>query len=189
MPREMFLDAGFTSAYYDNLKYVAHDEGAHVELLTSAISGAGVTPVAACTYSFPFTDPKGFVGIASVLEGVGSAAYLGAAPAITNKEYLLVAGSILDTEAIHTSLQRFNLGLIAAANPYGSHLNPNAVYTLAAAFITSCPASNAPLPFKAFPGFTAVQGQQTAPGMSFLFDTSPIPQAPSTSRLLAALSP
>jgi hypothetical protein len=175
MPESMFLAAGFSASYYSNLKYVAHDEEAHVKLLTSALSTAGVTPVAACTYSFPFTSPSSFVALASILEGVGSAAYLGAAPAISNKAYLAVAGAILDTEAIHTSLQRFAIGEVAPANPYGSAIIPNAAYTLAAAFITSCPAGNPALPFRAFPALVATQGQPTSPGLSFTFSCSPLP--------------
>jgi len=168
-PRQQWLDAGFTSAYYDNLKYIAHDEESHVVALTAALSAAGATPVAACEYSFPYTDPKSFVALSSALEGVGTSAYLGGAPLIQSKEYLGVAGSILVTEALHTSLQRFNLGQVAPANPYGTALGVNPVYTLAAAFIKSCPDSNAALPVKAFPALAAIQGQPTAPGISFQF--------------------
>ena len=69
MPEADFVAAGFTSDYYNNLKYIAHDEEQHVELLTSALAAAGASPVAACEYSFPYTDPKSFVSLASVLEG------------------------------------------------------------------------------------------------------------------------
>ena len=69
MPESEFLAAGFTSAYYSNLKYIAHDEESHVELLTSALTAAGAKPVAACEYDFPYTDPKTFVSLASILEG------------------------------------------------------------------------------------------------------------------------
>ncbi|KAI9846733.1 MAG: hypothetical protein M1838_001162 [Thelocarpon superellum] len=164
-----FISAGFSSDYYNNLKYIVHDEEAHVELITSALSAAGATPVAACTYKFPYTDPKGFVSLASVLEGVGTSAYLGAAPSVSSKDYLTVAGSILVTEALHTSLQRFALGEVGPANPYGTPLGFNEVYTLAAAFIESCPSSNAALPVKAFPGLTATQGIPAAPGITFTF--------------------
>lgn len=167
-----FTDAGYTSQYYNNLKYIAHDEEAHVQLLTTALSGAGAQPVAACEYSFPYTDVKSFITLSSVLEGVGTTAYLGAAPAISNKDYLSVAGSILVTEALHTSLQRTAVGEIAAASPYGSSLIPNGIYTLAAAFIKSCPSSNAMLPFKAFPELTAITGNPTAPGVQFLFGSN-----------------
>ena len=69
MPESEFLAAGFSSAYYNNLKYIAHDEEQHVELLTSALTAAGAMPVAACTYKFPYTNPQSFVTLASVLEG------------------------------------------------------------------------------------------------------------------------
>ncbi|MCJ1413769.1 hypothetical protein MMC32_000094 [Xylographa parallela] len=172
MPESDFLAAGFSSAYYNNLKYISHDEEQHVELLTSALAAAGATPVAACTYKFPYTDPKSFVTLASILEGVGTSAYLGGAPLIASKTYLGVAGSILVTESIHTSLQRFNLGEVAPANPYGTALGLNPVYTLAAEFIVSCPSTNAALPVMAFPALTATQGIPAAPDMTFTFTTT-----------------
>lgn len=170
MPASEFEAAGFSFQYYDNLKYISMDETDHVMELTAGLQAAGATPVAACTYKFPYTDAKSFVSLASVLEGVGSAAYLGAAPAIQNPEYLTIAGSILVTESIHTAVQRYALGEIAPANPYGSYLGPNQVYTLAAAFITSCPSSNPTLPFKAFPSLMATQGIPSAPGLTFTFE-------------------
>lgn len=87
---------------------------------------------------------------------------MGAAGLITDKEYLTVAGSILAVEALHTSVQRSARGLVAAANPYYTPLGPNPVFTLAASFIVSCPASNAPLPFKAFPDLMSLSGAPLA---------------------------
>lgn len=155
-----FNKAGYSDTYYNNLKYIAFDEQSHVELLTGAVKAAGQTPVAACTYDFPYTDVKSFVTLSSVLEGVGTSAYLGGAPLITSKQYLTVAGSILVAEALHTSMQRGAVGEVPAANPYGTPLGPNEVYTLAAAFIKSCPASNPALPFKPFPSLMVVTNQQ-----------------------------
>lgn len=168
-PESDFLSAGFSANYYTNLKYVVHDEEQHVIALTAAIKGAGATPVAACTYDFPFTDVKSYLALAAVLEGVGTSAYLGGAGLISSKEYLGVAGSILVTESLHTSLQRFNLGQVPAANPYGTALGLNEVYTLAASFIKSCPSSNPALPVKPFPGLTATQGEPTSEGITFTF--------------------
>ncbi|MCJ1450839.1 hypothetical protein MMC28_001173 [Mycoblastus sanguinarius] len=172
MTEQDFLDAGFTSAYYNNLLYIVHDEEQHVELLTSSLTTAGAMPVAACKYDFPYTDAKSFVTLASVLEGVGVSAYLGGAALITSKDYLTVAGSILVTESLHTATQRFNLGEVAPANPYGTPLGLDDVYTLAAAFITSCPSTNAALPVMAFPTLTATQGIPAAPGIPFTFSAA-----------------
>ncbi|KAK4945502.1 hypothetical protein LTR10_015398 [Elasticomyces elasticus] len=149
-----FMNAGYSATYYNNLKYISVDEQSHVQLLSSALTAAGVTPNAACTYKFPYTDVKSFITLSSVLEGVGTSAYLGGAPLITSKAYLTVAGSILVTEALHTSYQRATVGEVPFANPYGTPLDPMSVYTLAAMFITSCPAKNAALPFTAFPTLT-----------------------------------
>ena len=100
---------------------------------------------------------------------VGVSAYLGGAPLIASKAYLGVAGSILVTESLHTSLQRFNLGEVAPANPYGTALGLNPVYTLAASFIKSCPSTNVALPVMAFPALTATQGIPTSEGITFTF--------------------
>jgi hypothetical protein len=164
MPEQDWLDANFTSSFYDQLKYIAHDEEAHVAYLEAGLKSAGATPVEACTYKFPFTDPKSFVALASVIEGVGVSAYLGAAADITTKAYLTAAASILATEALHQSAERNANGEIPMANAVATPLGLNAVYSIASAFIVSCPSTNAPLPVKAYPALSLISGLPTAPG-------------------------
>lgn len=160
-----FYHAGFGADYYNNIQLIGSDEDQHVSFLTSALTAAGATPVAPCTYNFPMTDVLSFIGLSMVLEGVGTSAYLGGAPLITSKDYLTAAGSILVTEALHTSLQRTALKAAPAANAYGTPLDPNAVYTLAASFITGCPSGNTGvLPFKTFPALTSNQHAGTCEG-------------------------
>lgn len=168
-PLSEFEKAGYPLKIYDNLKYIVHDEEQHVKLLSTALAAAGATPVAACEYTFSFPDVRTFLTISSVLEGVGTAAYIGGAGLINSKDYLAVAASILATEALHTSIQRVAVDRIGAASPYATSLGLNAVYTLAAAFIKSCPASNAALPVKAFPGLAVNQGQPAAPSIDITF--------------------
>lgn len=157
-----FTDAGFSEFFYDQLKYVAHDEEGHVLYLEAGLTAAGASPVKACEYAFPMTTAKEFVALASVIEGVGVSAYLGAAADITEKAYLTAAGSILVVEALHQSAQRNAIGEIPMANVFGTPLGLNAVYSIASAFITSCPADNAPLPVMAYPSLALASGSPTS---------------------------
>lgn len=71
---------------------------------------------------------------------------------ITNLEIqLTAAGSILTVEARHNAYIRAGLKESPFPQPFDAPLTFDEVYTLAAAFIVSCPASNAKLPVKAFP--------------------------------------
>nr|ODN85434.1 hypothetical protein L203_05050 [Cryptococcus depauperatus CBS 7841] len=149
-----FADAGFDATFYANLKEVSKDETAHVSFLTTALNAAGVTPVAECTYNFGVTDVNSFVATASVLEGVGVSAYLGAAADIMNKDYLTAAGSILTVEARHSSYLRASKKQSPFPQAFDAPLGYSEVYSLASQFIQSCPESNPALPVKAFPAVT-----------------------------------
>lgn len=112
---------------------------------------AGATPVKACEYDFGYTDVKTFLATASILEGVGVSAYLGAAADIMSKTYLTAAGSILTVEARHSSYLRSKLDQSPFPQAFDAPLSLNEVFSLASQFITSCPSSNPALPVKAFP--------------------------------------
>ncbi len=158
-----FAKAGFPSDTYDKVTRIAYDEKTHVSFLTSALGAAKIPAVAECTYDFggAFNDPKSFLATASVLEGVGVSAYLGAAADIMSKGYLTAAGSILTIEARHTSYIRNTIGESPFPQPFDDPLSENAVYTLAAGFITGCPSSNPTLPLMAFPSLTVTCADAT----------------------------
>ncbi|KAI1865402.1 hypothetical protein JX265_005709 [Neoarthrinium moseri] len=149
--QEQFAEAGFDATFYANLKEVASDEAEHVKFLTGGLTAAGATPVAECTYDFGYTDVNSFLATASILEGVGVSAYLGAAADIMSKTYLTAAGSILTVEARHSAYLRAKLGKSPFPQPFDAPLSLNEVYSLASPFITSCPSTNPALPVKAFP--------------------------------------
>ena len=108
-----------------------------------------------------------FLGVASILEGVGVSAYLGAARQIMNKDYLTAAGSILTVESRHSAYLRDQSSQQKLSPFPGAQdvpLTPNAVHTLASAFITSCPSTNPPLPVKAYPAISAAATGPVAAG-------------------------
>ncbi|KAI4275499.1 MAG: hypothetical protein LQ337_003182 [Flavoplaca oasis] len=150
-----FADAGFDAAFYANLKVISKDEAVHVSYLTAALEAANVEAVAECTYDFGLTSVNMSIATASILEGVGVSAYLGAAADIMSKNYLTAAGSILTVESRHSAYIRDSLGQSPFPSPFDVPLTLNQVFTLAAPFIQSCPESNPPLPVKAFPTLTA----------------------------------
>ena len=98
---------------------------------------------------------KSFISLASLIENVGVSAYSGAAKYISNGDYLTAAAVILSTEARHQSWQYSAVQMGQPwSGPYDTPLGLDMVYTLASAFIVSCPASNAALPVMAFPTLT-----------------------------------
>ena len=149
-----FKAAGYDKTFYKNIQAISAHETAHVQFLTAGLKAAGVKPVVECTYAFGITSVDAFVATASVLEGVGTSAYLGAAKQITNKGYLTAAGSILTIEARHSAYLRANLKQSPFPQSQDDPLTPDQVHTMAHGFIVSCPKGNPTFPVKAFPGLT-----------------------------------
>jgi hypothetical protein len=99
------------------------------------------------------TTPRQFIQLASVIEGLPVSAYLGAAPAITNKVYVNAAASILVTEDLHQVAHRNAIEEIPMVNAFGTSLGLNDAFSIASTFIKSYPFSHAALPVMAYPSF------------------------------------
>lgn len=167
-----FQAAGYDETFYNNVKEVSYDETTHVSFLTTALSGVGATPVAACTYNFGYNSLETFLATASILEGVGVSAYLGAAASIVNKDYLTAAGSILTVESRHSAYLRGGLEQSPFPQAFDAPLGFNQVFSLAAPFIVSCPESNPPLPVKAFPALALTTTDEIRTGSTITFSSS-----------------
>ncbi|KZS87906.1 hypothetical protein SISNIDRAFT_418906 [Sistotremastrum niveocremeum HHB9708] len=146
-----FEKDGYAPWVRGRFEQIAQHEATHVSFLSSALGDAATK---ACTYKFPVTDPKSFVALSQILEGVGVTAYLGAAQFLT-ADLVPVAGSILTTEARHAAWVG---SAVSQGTPWsGAFDTPQTldeVYSLASSFITGCPSSNPALPVKAFPALT-----------------------------------
>ena len=95
------------------------EEAAHVSALEAAIKKAGGKLPAKPKGKFPLKDQKSILELAATVENLGSAAYLGQAPLIQDKEVLAAALSIHSVEARHAAI----LGLVT-----GGEVSPDGAF-------------------------------------------------------------
>jgi rubrerythrin len=113
---ELLEEFGFGMRFTarDYLGTIRDHEEAHVDFLTEAIENAGGEPVGEAT-EYNFGAPLGqdglesvvdFATVAEVLEMTGVDAYAGAAPSISNPDFIPPALSIHSVEANHAAYLR-----------------------------------------------------------------------------------
>lgn len=149
-----FAAAGFDSTFYANIQTISAHETAHVQFLSAALLALGEKPIEECTYAFGITTVAQFAATAAIFEGIGTSAYLGAAPQVSSKQVLAAAGSILSVEARHNAYLRASLSQSPFPQNQDDPLTPDEMYTLAHGFIVLCPSDNPTFPVKAFPGLS-----------------------------------
>ncbi|KAH9834759.1 ferritin-like domain-containing protein [Rhodofomes roseus] len=149
---QAFADAGFPDWVRGRYEQIMLHEQTHVATLQKALGDQAPQP---CQYTFPYTDPRSFVATSFAIEGVGAAAYLGAAQFIDDKATLGVAASILTIEERQVAwMSSAVLKQQPWDGPFETPLTPTGAYSLAAQFITSCPSSNPPLPVTLLPALS-----------------------------------
>jgi len=99
-------------------------EAAHVDALVKGLSAVGATPVAAqANYNFPSFGNRGdILNFAKLAEDTGVGAYQGAAALIDNKDYVAVAGSIVQVEARHATIVNILIGGKAVPDAFTASL-------------------------------------------------------------------
>jgi hypothetical protein len=107
------------SSLLNSVIQIAADERAHVALLQSTLTGAGVMPIAKPAINLNalgtgFQSQEAFIALGQAFEDVGVSAYAGAAPMIPSTTVLGYAARILATEAEHTGNLRLHASLYLA---------------------------------------------------------------------------
>ena len=133
-----FVAAGLQTSVREYIVLIAGHEKDHVDVLTSVIKKLKGAPVKEAKYDFGYTDVKSFLATAAAIEGVGVAAYTGAAQYLMDNSDLLTAAlTIHGVEARHASF----LNVLTGANPFPSAVDapktPDEVLAIAGPFIKS----------------------------------------------------
>jgi rubrerythrin len=85
------------------LEMVRDHEKAHVDAITKTVKKLGGDPVGEAEYKFPYKNANQFLKVAMALENTGAAAYIGAAPTVSNDKVFKAAAAIQSVEARHAS--------------------------------------------------------------------------------------
>ncbi len=112
----------FKGAQLETIKRFGAEEAEHVAALTATAKKLGGTPAAAPKTKFPLDNAKRVLELASTVENLGAAAYLGQAGNIKSKEVLAAALAIHSVEGRHASA--LNLLLKKSVTPDGAFAKP-----------------------------------------------------------------
>jgi rubrerythrin len=138
------LGSGTVNGVYANLGRIRDHEVAHVQALEAAIRSLGGTPVSACSYSFPYSDPESFLQVATTLEETGVAAYNGALATITAAGLKAAGASIATVEARHAAYLQLVMSNIPFPKAFDDAKTQQEILAAVSAFITSCPTGSTP---------------------------------------------
>ncbi|KAI0922728.1 hypothetical protein AcV5_009625 [Taiwanofungus camphoratus] len=175
-----FLEAGYPPWVRGRFAQIRDHEADHVAFLTGQLGAQAVQP---CNYSYPYTDVHSWAALSQTLEGVGAAAYMGAARYVDSKDVLESALSISHVEARQA-------GWVDSAvlkhqpwdGPYEPALAFSGAWSLAVGFIVpgSCPSSNPALPVQTFPALTVSDTAAPPAGSTIRvsYDASAAPPVP-----------
>ncbi len=133
-----FEALGYQATVRDRIVTIGEHEMQHVDALTAVVNQLGGEPVEEAEYDFGYTDLASFLATAAVLEGVGVAAYGGAAQYLIEEDALLTAAlTIHGNEARHASY----LNLLTGQNPFPeafeAPLTPDEVLEIATPFVVT----------------------------------------------------
>ena len=133
-----FEDLGYQAEVRDRIVTIGEHEAQHVDALTAVVEQLGGEPVEEAEYDFGYTDLESFLATAAVIEGVGVAAYGGAAQFLIDEDELLTAAlTIHGNEARHASYLAVMTGQNPFPESFEAPLTPAEVLEIATPFFVS----------------------------------------------------
>jgi hypothetical protein len=112
----------FKGADLETLRKFGQEEAEHVKALTAAVKSLGGKPAPRPKTEFPLKSAKSVLELASTVENLGAAAYLGQAANIQSPQVLASALAIHTVEGRHASALNTLLGL--SITPDGAFAKP-----------------------------------------------------------------
>jgi Ferritin-like domain len=112
----------FKGAELETIKKFGKEESEHVAALTAAVKQMGAKPAPEPKTKFPLKNAKSVLELASTVENLGAAAYLGQAPNIKSPAVLASALAIHSVEGRHASALNTLLG--KSITPDGAFAKP-----------------------------------------------------------------
>ncbi|KAK0205988.1 ferritin-like domain-containing protein [Desarmillaria ectypa] len=170
-----FTAAGFASASVPTelFSVIQADEATHSSALQSVLKSSGQQPITSCSFKFDsaLTDVATMAATARVVENLGVAAYLGAAPLLSDPILLQAAGSILTVEARHQTVLNLLSGTGSAIpQAFDIGFTPSEVLAVASPFLNP----GCDLGVKANPTLTVTNTGSVGPGTLLTFESSAI---------------
>ncbi|KAF9259964.1 hypothetical protein L218DRAFT_1003200 [Marasmius fiardii PR-910] len=170
-----FASAGFISSQIplEQFIIIQNDEMTHSSFLQGGLAAIGEKPVTSCKFKVDAAtqDVATMTATARIVENLGVAAFLGAAPLIGDPVILQAAGSILTVEARHqTMLNVLSNSGSSIPNAFDVPLSPSEVLAIATPFFDG----PCDLGVPAFPTLTITNQGSITPGTTLTFKSDAI---------------
>ncbi|KAG6861376.1 hypothetical protein C0995_000782 [Termitomyces sp. Mi166 len=134
-----FNSSGYGPEVRNNFAQIQQNKQAQVDLLAQTL-GTQATPF--CNYDFHVTNASNFTATSEVIENIGTSAYVGSIADISNSTLRTWAASMLASNARTAGYTATVNGHQPVNGPFETPLSPPEVITLAAPYVTSCPANS-----------------------------------------------
>jgi Ferritin-like domain len=137
----------------DVIRRIAAQESVHKESIENLLAANGAQPVHSCTYSFPVTNEKSFLALASIITNVGIGNLINTVGKLSETDGQLDASiaSIIPVEARHDAFFRLYNKEVPNPSTFETRISGIWAYNLALDFIQHGSCGNLPQFIRSLP--------------------------------------